>query len=345
MANTLTAQLSGSALKSAILHSVATEGLDQIEPDFDDHARFVVAAVRAVARRQGCGMCALAYSDAPVPEGKPLGFERVYHMQEGHGDVSGAVVLTSRDANNGAFRKVPDGSLAGLMTALEEAGFDQRATVIWDENARVATVYPDGIASDANHARFSIPSDDPALTQDDICAVLNTAYEDNLKNASGGTIHLWRKQKLISGAEEEIERHLKGQIAMFFAGQERPVGVLRQMNTDVGRTDLVLVQRPAPGSRPQLCGVLELKVLRGPEKTDWNCTQEGLSQGYWYRTDLHLPFATLALFDVNDPPSDDVSALLSGQDPAHLANVRTRRFPLYGSPKEWRDAQRTEAAA
>lgn len=344
MPETLAEQLHGSTLKDSILQYVAAEGFDEIEPDFNDHARFVIAAVRAVARRQNCGLCVLIYSEAPMPEGKPLGFERISHMQEGHGEVAQSIVLTSRDANNGAALKVSSPDLEALLNCVDNVGFEKRISLIWDEAARVATVYPEGIENQTNHVRFTIPLNDVDLTQDDVCEVLNAAYDLNLKNPSGHTAHLWRKGVLVPSAEDEIERHLKGQMDMHFAGQNRPVRVHSQMNTGAGRTDLVLLQRAPTGGPPRAIGVVELKVLRGAEKADWDATKEGLSQGFYYKNDLHLPFATLALYDVKDQPSDDLGPLLKGQEPKHLAEVRVRLFPIYGSPKKWRDAQTVKAA-
>ena len=98
-------KLTGTALKATILQTVASQDLDHIPPDFDDQARFVVCAVRVVAQRaEARGLTIFVYSDAPVPEGKPHGFNRIMHMQDGHGVVTGMTILTSRDANNGACR-------------------------------------------------------------------------------------------------------------------------------------------------------------------------------------------------------------------------------------------------
>lgn len=343
MAETVVNKLTGSSLKSAVLAAVATEDIDHIPEDLDDDARFVICAVRAVAHRsETCPLCVFVFSSAPSAEGKPLGFARIAHMQEGHGDLTNMIVLTSRDANNGFSRAVAQPSVAEAMTELETLALDNRLTVFWDGVARVATVYPEGIAQETQHARFYVPQSDSDLTQSEVCAALDLAYDDNLKNPSGGTAHLWNKGKLVGTAEEEIERHLKGQLALYFAGQKRPIRLWRQTNTSAGRTDLIFIQKPAAGN-PRLSGVLELKVLRGPQSTDWDVTKEGLSQGYHYRDTVQLPFATLALYDVNATPSDDVAPLLAGQDANHVAVVLTRRFPIFSSPKAWRDAQQNAA--
>ena len=327
-----------------MLQAVAAEDLDQIPPDFDDLARFVICAVRAVARRvDSTGLCVFVYSVAPLPEGKPHGFSRIMHMQDGHGAISAMTILTSRDANNGACRPHSGQSLEALIDDLDVLGFGSRTAVVWDPTARVATVYPDGTNNDQVHARFLVPASDGELTQDDVCEALNTAYNDNLKNPSGHTAKLWTKGKLVSTAEEEIERHLKGQIALFFAGRARPIRVLSQTSTSAGRTDLVLLQKGAIGG-PRLSGVVELKVLRGPLTSDREATTEGLSQGYNYREELEVPFSTLALYDITDSPSEDPTPLLEGQNPDHLAVVRVRRFPIYNSPKAWRDAGAPKAA-
>lgn len=344
MAESLADKLTGSALKAALLQTVATEDLDQIPPDFDDQARFVICAVRAVARRiEQCQLCVFIYSEAPMAEGRPRGFTRIAHMQDGHGVVAGMTILTSRDANNGACKSLSNCTVVDLMNELEQLNFDTRIAVIWDGEARSATVYPEGIVNETNHIRFLVPHSDEELTQDDVCDALNTAYNDNLKNPSGHTAKLWCKGKLVSTAEDEIERHLKGQIALYFAGKARPVRVLSQTNTSAGRTDLILIQKPPCGG-PRLSGVVELKVLRGPPGADRDATTEGLSQGFSYREEVGVPFSTLALYDVSETPNGDTGPLLSGQNPAHVAAVRVRRFAIYNSPKAWRDAGAPKAA-
>lgn len=344
MPESLAEKLSESSLNAVLLQTVASEDMDHVPPDFDDQARFVICAVRAVARRppQEC-LSVFVYSDAPLPEGILHGFARIAHMQDGHGTVEGMAVLTGRDANNGSCRALAGATVVDLMEELVALKLDTRPTVIWDGAARTATVYAGGVAEDSNHVRFYVPQSDDDLTQDEVCTALNIAYEDNLKNPSGRTVKLWIKGKLVGTAEDEIERHLKGQLFMYFAGQGRPISVFSQTNTSAGRTDLLFWQRPKSGN-PRLSGVLELKVLRGPFSADRTATTEGLSQGYYYRKALAVPFATLALYDVADPPSDDPQPLLSGQDAEHVAEVRVRRFPIYDSPKEWRDAKVKKAA-
>jgi hypothetical protein len=94
-----------------------------------------------------------------------------------------------------------------------------------------------------------------------------------------------------------------------------------------------------------MVGVLELKVLRGPVNADYKIATEGLAQGYYYRRDLELPFATLALYDVNNPPTHDTGPLIQDQDSDHVAIVRVKRYPIYNSPQAWRNGGGYEAAA
>lgn len=142
---------------------------------------------------------------------------------------------------------------------------------------------------------------------------------------------------LVQRAEDELERHIKGQLTAFFLGRQRPIKILNQTNTNAGRCDLLFLQR-RPSGGPTIIGVLELKVLRGPESKNKTDTQEGLSQGYHYSKDLGLPFAILALFDVATPPSDDLTAILSDQLNEHLQAVMVVRLPIYNSPRAWRDS-------
>lgn len=345
MAESLAIQLNSTSLKSALLEAVAAESLDQIPSDFDDQSRFVINAVRAVAHRpQVCALCVFVYSEAPVAEGKGHGFNRTPHMQDGHGQLESMAILTGRDANNGAARQLEKATVANLMDELEQIGLGDRVTVIWDGNVRKATVYPSGISNESEHSSFHIPAQsDEELTQNDICEVLDEAYNDNLKNPSGRTAKLFVKGKLVATAEDEIERHLKGQIAMFFSGRSRPISILSQINTSAGRTDLVFIQKASQGG-PRLSGVLELKVLRGPLSSDREATREGLNQAFSYRNEIQMPFATLALYDVTATPSADTTPLLDGQDTNHLDIVRVRRFPIYDSPQAWRNAGGTQAA-
>lgn len=339
MSEGLAAQLQGSASKEELLRAVAVENIDQIPPEFDDQARFLVCAVRAVARRAGqVDVCVFVQSDAPRADGEQTGFGRISHMQDGNGELVDRIILTARDANNGFARHIGNSTIDGLIDEVERLSFGGRMAVIWDGKARVATFYPEGVASESVHIRFSVPADEGDLTQDEVCKVLDIAYNDNLKNPSGHTAKLFVKGKLVATAEDEIERHLKGQMALYFAGQARPITVISQTNTTAGRTDLMFIQKPASGA-PRIHGVMELKVLRGPEQKDLETTAEGLSQGFHYRDEWKLPFATLALYDVSAQPSDDHEPLLTGQNADHTNVVRVRRFPIYNSPKAWRDAQ------
>jgi hypothetical protein len=194
-----------------------------------------------------------------------------------------------------------------------------------------------------DHIRNVIATSNAGLDQDDVCAALDRTYKENFCNPSGRTIKMWSDGKLVGHAEDEIERHIKGQLDMYFAGREKRIKILSQTSMTAGRADLIFLQRAATGG-PRMIGVLELKVLRGPAAKDKDAAQEGLSQGYQYRRDLELPFATLALFDVAERPSGDVAPLLDGQIPEHVAEVRVRRFPIYNSPKAWRDAGGLRAA-
>lgn len=338
-------QLSPKAFKSQLLNAVAAENIDEVPEDFSDIARFVLCAVRAAARRTDLtSPCAFLYSEAARAEVQQHGFSLTAHMQDGHGAFSGAIVLTNREANNGMMRSCSNAEPAAIITEIEGLGFAERCTVFWDPAERVATIYPSGIQDLDNHIRNSIRASDADLTQDQVCAALTHAYNENLCNPSGRTAKLWVKKKLVATAEDEIERHLKGQLSTFFAGHKRRIKILSQTNMTAGRADLIFLQRADSGG-PTMVGVLELKVLRGPDAKDWETTTEGLAQAHYYRADLELPFATLALFDVTDPPSADEAPLLVGQEADHLAVVRVRRFPLYNSPASWRAAGGHTAAA
>ena len=330
-----------SILKEALLRQVASEEIDSIPDDLPDPSRFVVAAVRAAMRKSPpCSLSVFVHSSAAMAQGKAQGFVRVSHMQDGHGDIDGHIILTNRDAINGARLPLSEPTIDAAMDNLESMGLGGKQTLIWDGQNNAATFYPQGTAGDSEHTRYLIKPSTGTLTQDEVCAVLNTAYNDNFKNPSAHTVKLWVGGKLVSRAEEEIERHLKGQLSIYFAAKSRRVKIIPQTSTIVGRTDLIFLQRPASSSLrgPEMVGVLELKVLRGPASADWSVTTQGLSQGYYYRGDLELPFVTLAIYDVGKPPSYDVAPLLENQDPEHVAMVRTRRFPMYQTPREWRDA-------
>ena len=319
------------------LLAVVSENLDTVPDDLPSDIRFVVGSIRAVARRADVlSLCAFFYTDAPLPETRGFGFSLIAHMQDGHGNIDGCLIATNQDANNGMHRRSASCTPAEFIDELEEMHFGNRCAVIWDPAARVATIYPQGVSDSSCHVRHEIASSAADLSQDDVCAALDRTYNDNLKTPSAKTVRLWIKTRLIEQVEDEIERHIKGQLSMFFAGRKKRIKILSQTNTAAGRSDLMFFQRTVGGG-PRAIGVLELKVLRGPVTKDKEVTREGLSQGYHYRFELELPFATLALFDVAVPPSRDVEVLLDGQEAGQIAEVRVRRYPLYHSPKAWRD--------
>lgn len=338
-------QLGAEALNTQLLAAVASENLDTIPDDFSDIARFVIGSIRAAARRTDLqAMCAFVYSEAAGPETKAHGFARVAHMQDGHGAFGGSLVATNRDANNGMLRACSQVEPSAIMDEIDALGLSDRCAVIWDAAERVATIYPSGVANLDDHMRNVIGTSDADVTQDEVCAALDQIYNENLCNPSGKTAKLWVSGKLISAAEDELERHIKGQLTTFFAGHKRRVKILPQTSMTAGRADLIFLQR-STGTGPRMVGVLELKVLRGPALADHKAATEGLSQGYYYRRDLELPFATLALYDVNDPPTHDIDPLVQNQLAEHVAVVRVKRYPIYNSPQAWRNGGGYEAAA
>ena len=298
----------------------------------------MVNSIRAATRRPALSaMCAFVYSEAPRPDTIELGFTRVAHMQDGHGELSGYIIATNHDANNGMSRLCNQPSPDRIMDDLEEFSLHDRCTVLWDPEKSVATIYPSGVASPNNHVRKPIRVVDADLSRDEVHSALKSTYEENLKTPSARTAQLWAKLTLIERAEDELERHIKGQLTMFFLGRQRPIKILPQTHTDVGRCDLLFLQRRSTGG-PTMMGVLELKVLRGPETKNKADTKEGLSQGYHYRKELGLPFAILSLFDVAKSPSEDLAVVLSGQPSEHVQAVLVVRFPIFSSPKAWRDS-------
>ena len=323
----------------SLFETVAAQDLDVIPHDFDSKERFVFNSIRAATQRSNLSaICAFVYSEAPRPETASFGFSRIAHMQDGYGKLDGHIVATNQDANNGMHRLCNSPSPEGIMDELEKLNFQNRCTVIWDAGPCVATIYPQGISSLDNHVRHNCNINDKDLSQDEVRCALNTTYEENLKNPSAHTVRLWSKLTLIERAEDEIERHIKGQLTMYFIGRKRPIKILPQTNTNAGRCDLLFLQRQGD-SGPKIVGVLELKVLRGPKTKNKKITSEGLSQGYHYRQDLGLPFAILSLFDVSDSPTDSLGEVLTNQPSNYLEMVLVIRYPIYNSPKSWRDSQ------
>ena len=338
MAEASSGPTSADRFRGELLALVATQDLDAIPDEFDPPERFVVNSIRAATRRPGLSaMCAFVYSDAPRPDTVELGFTRIAHMQDGHGELSGYIVATNQDVNNGMSRLSDHPLPDRIMEELEEFSLQDRCTVIWDPERSVATIYPDGVGSPDDHVRMPVDIVDADLSRDEVNSALELTYEANLRNPSARTANIWTKLTLVERAEDELERHIKGQLTMFFIGRQRPIKILSQTHTDVGRCDLLFLQRRPTGG-PTMMGVLELKVLRGPQSKDVADTAEGLSQGYHYHKELGVPFAILALFDVANSPTNDVTTLLSSQPIEYVQAVLVVRLPIYNSPRAWRDS-------
>ena len=324
--------------RDELLALVATQDLDAIPDEVDPTERFVINSIRAATRRQDLSaMCAFVYSEAPRPDTIELGFTRIAHMQDGYGELAGYIVATNQDANNGMSRLCNQPLPDRIMEELEELSLHDRCTVIWDPDRSVATIYPFGVASPDVHVRKPVSVVDADLSRDEVKSALQITYEENLKTPSARTAKIWAKLTLVERAEDEFERHIKGQLTMFFLGRQRPIKILSQTHTDVGRCDLIFLQRRPTGG-PTMMGVLELKVLRGPQANDTADTAEGLSQGYHYHRELGLPFAILALFDVSNSPTDDLTNVLASQPSEYVQAVLVVRLPIYKSPRAWRDS-------
>ena len=282
-----------SPFRDDILALVASQDLDTVPDEFDPPERFVINSIRAATRRPDLSaMCAFVYSEAPLPDTIELGFTRIAHMQDGHGELSGYIVATNQDVNNGMSRVCSQASPNQIMEELEGFSLHDRCTVIWDPANNVATIYPDGIASPDNHVRKPISVVDTDLTRDEVHCALKIIYEENLKNPSAHTAKLWVKITLVERAEDELERHIKGQLTAFFLGRKRPIKILNQTSTGGGRCDLLFLQRRPTGG-PTVMGVLELKVLRGPEQETRQIHGKGFPKGYHYHRDLALPSPSL----------------------------------------------------
>jgi hypothetical protein len=328
--------------RAALMALVAAQDLNALPEDLPEESRFLLSSIRAVARRD-CEFTVFVASDAPWVEGENLGCAKLFHMQDGYGDLNRALVLAARDVNNGAFKPLTCSNAAEACVAIDALDFGDRNTVVWDGNHRVATHYPSGVGAAGEHTRLLVPSGGGELTQDEVKAALDRTYNDDLKTPAGHTIRLWTEAGLVQRPEGELERHLKVALGSFFAGRDRAVFLLAQTPTSAGRTDLILLQRSDSGG-PQMSGVLELKAIQGGVTQDTAACTEGLSQGYWYRDELGLPFAILVLYDVNDNPSHDIAPLLVGASPTHTAVVRVLRYPLYPSSQAWRNAGGYRAA-
>lgn len=325
--------------RNKLFATVAAQDIDAIPDDIDAIDRFTLNSIRAVTHRSDISaMCAFVYSEAPRPETSTSGFHRIAHMQDGHGIISGNIIATNQDANNGMSRPCKTATPEAIMDELEDINLGDRCTVIWDVEQCVATIYPVGVSSPNNHIRKKFKLDDDDLSQDEVRVALDNTYRENLKNPSAHTVRLWSNLTLIERAEDELERHIKGQLTAFFLGRKRPVKILPQTSTSAGRCDLIFLQR-GKSAGPRMMGVLELKVLRGPETRNKKITTEGLSQGFYYRQELDLPFAILALYDVSEVPTDSLEEVMFDQPPDHVEIVLVVRYPIYNSPKSWRDSQ------
>jgi hypothetical protein len=314
---------------------VAANDVDTIPDDLPDDRRFYASAVRAAAHPSRASHFTVVVYSENARTDAGTGACRVAHIADGHDDLSDRIVFSGRDVNNGWSLAMPPGQLAATFDHLSVTGFGSRPTVVWDGHTRRATFYPSGVDSD-DLVILSVPLSSATVTQDEVCGVLNELYNEGLKTPSAHTAKIWVSGAVNTNLEDEIERHLKSSVQAHFSGRANKVKIIAQTTTSAGRTDLILLQRSANGSGPVMAGVLELKVLRG--SMDGDVTLEGLQQGHAYRTDLELPFATLVLYDVGRNKTHETDALLSGVESSLLDAVRVRRFPLYKTPQEWRQA-------
>lgn len=121
---------STSRFRDEILARVASEDLDTVPDEFDPQERFVISSIRAATCRPDISaMCAFVYSEAPRHDTIELGFTRIAHMQDGYGELSGHIVATNQDANNGMSRLCSQPSPSRIMEELEESCLHDRCTV------------------------------------------------------------------------------------------------------------------------------------------------------------------------------------------------------------------------
>jgi len=229
-------------------------------------------------------------------------------------DIENRIVLISRNGGAGCCSKSSYPKMSDHAKAITALGLGTSATIIFQLQSSVVTLYPSGIASGVHEQRpFGVVSQ--LLIGDTLEKTLDQ-FDDTWVNAPSGRSKVWAD---IEGhthiPSESTEKVIQVQLQFALKFVDSGSLIMDELPNPDGRADLLLYSETPAGPHRV---ILELKVLRSfshptkrakgvskvPNSANEASALEVVKQAWSYRSHYNAHRACARLYDMRKPPVD-----------------------------------------
>lgn len=320
--------------------------------DLPDDLRFQVHVSRMIRKRENqagaetAGAAAFILVSSDEQDGLRTGrvFDRLVHT--GTRRLSSRVHFVTPQASSSALEEHigDDNDLFGRVAAL---GYDSRPTLLYvpSDGESSLSYYPNGMRTDDGLREVILRFGQ--VTEAEVHETLQAIYRSELCTPDNmGPTKLWR-DAARGYPVEEAERTVQQMIRHSLVGRFLWCTIRQEQPGKSGRTDLEIVDdRTGKQGTIYHHALLELKVLRsfGSTGNVYNATSvqdaivEGVNQAHSYGTANCSVLRMLCCYDMRNDDVGDDATFVHVKDRANTLSIRMKRWYLYRSSQDYRDA-------
>ena len=263
--------------------------------------------------------------------------------------VNGRLWFTAASVVSGYYVDLPQGTDSERFSYVaDQLDLGTQPTLLFEPRTLSPELrwYPEGLGQP--DTRDLLPLEG-VVRPGDVLSAIDQVYEQCFIVPGGlpQGVSLWNdasRRRPLENAESLVQSYLKVGLVMKF-----PYCTIRHEQTQLtGRTDLEIGQQdPLDRSVSTLHAILELKVLRSFWSTGLTVSDnqtkkwisEGVRQAATYRMDKEARWSALCCFDMRRDDAGDEACFADVQDCADALEVMLRRWFLYASAAELRQAR------
>ena len=329
------------------------------DADLPDENRFVTGVVQLLLRRTA-EMERRGESDDvdiaifvlnPSPPVSALNAEREPMIDNGLTRVVGRLWFTAAPVVSAHYVDLPADTDDGRFSYVaNELDLGTQPTLIFDPRTLSPQLrwYPNGLGQPDNIELKPLTG---TVSPGEVFSAINDVYKQCFVTPGGlpQGVSLWEDAhqcRPLQDAEALVQSHLKAGLVMRF-----PYCTVRHEQTQTaGRTDLE-IEQPHPLNRTEVTrhAIIELKVLRSFWSTGSTVSntrikkwiEEGVRQAAAYRMEKGTHWSTLCCFDMRREDAGDDTSFAHVQECADSLNVMLKRWFLYSSAADYRQAMIT----
>lgn len=338
----------------ATARSAAGAGADAGVPD---DVRFRSTIAKLIRRRKAVSQdppgdlatSVFLLEPSPPTEAEQYSPRRVPCLDDGTHDIGGRVWFVGAGPGSGKWVAASfedDDDLFNFIT--DDLACGAKAAILHKPQHPEPHIryYPNGF-DDLDEFK-EIPIAGASVTIETVTAAIDNTHAQMMitPDAQPDTMKLWEKAAKwwpFKVAEKRAQGYLEIALNTAF-----PTCIIRsEQPLNLGRLDIAIVEKdPVNQTVEMQHGVLELKVLRSygstgiaesEQKTrDW--VESGVKQASAYRDDKSAPWAALVCFDMRKTDEGQATCFAHVNTLAGHLSVHLRRWFLYASSKELRNA-------